>query len=177
MKIKLFVIAALVAMFAVPAQAQFFEGLGNPIVVAGGTYQFEAPEVGSRAAFLLTANIAGVKLGNYPVYFGGVGVALPTVVSDVATHFGNYVMLSIPGITWYPKGNDPGTLGKVCLQAGYSYVLNGEAKARSGIYAGVGFGWDSPAYLRYKREMKKAKKAAQPPPKEGALPPNPYDIQ
>jgi hypothetical protein len=81
-------------------------------------------------------------------------------------------MLTIPGITWYPKGNDPGVLAKICLQVGYSYVLNSDVKDRNSIYAGVGFGWDSPAYLKYKREVKKAKLKGL-----NEFPPNPYDVK
>jgi hypothetical protein len=173
---KCLLIAAAVLALAVPAHAQLFEAVGNPIVVAGGTYQLTAPVTGNRAAFLLSANLAGLKVGEYPLYLGGVGVALPTVVSDVASQFGDYIMLTVPGVTWYPKGNDPGTLGKLCLQVGYAYVLNGDAKERSGVFAGVGFGWDSPAYLSYKRAVKKAKKAKAAGQAGPPVPPNPYDV-
>jgi hypothetical protein len=167
------VVIVLVA-FAIPSYAQLFEAVGNPIVVAGGTYQLNVPETGPRAAFMLSANIAGVKLGEFPLYFGGVGVALPTSVDSVAAQFGNFVMLSVPGVTWYPSGNKPGMLAKVCLQAGYSYILNGDVKARSGVYAAVGYGWNSPAFLRYRREVKQAKlRGAKP----GEFPPNPYDVK
>ena len=162
---------AVAVLAAVPSHAQLLEAVGNPIVVAGGAYQLTAPATGNRAAFMLSANVAGFKLGDYPLYFGGVGVAVPTVISGVASQFGDFIMLSVPGLTWYPKGNDPGTAGKFCVQAGYSYVLNGDVKDRSGVYAGIGFAWDSPAYLKYKREAKKAKKAGK------ALPPNPYDYK
>jgi len=171
---RLLIVLFVLASFVPTAHAQLFEAVGNPIVVAGGTYQFEKPELGQRTAFMLSANIAGVKVGNIPLYFGGVGVALPSTVSDVAAQFGDYVMLTVPGVTWYPSGNSPGTLGKLCLQTGYSYVLNGDAKARSGIYAAVGFSWDSPAYLGYKRAVKRAKVAGV---KAGSAeyPKNPYD--
>jgi hypothetical protein len=172
-KMLLLLVVAVIAL-AVPAQAQLFEAIGNPIVVAGGSYQLSAPETGPRAAFMLSANIAGVKLGEFPLYFGGVGVALPTSVDSVAAQFGNFVMLSVPGVTWYPAGNEPGTLGKVCLQAGYSYILNGDAKERSGVYAAIGYGWNSPAYLRYKRQVKAAKLRGA---KAGEFPPNPYDVK
>lgn len=174
-KVLLFVAAALVA--AVPSHAQLFEAVGNPIVVGGGAYQFEQPATGSRTAFMLSANVAGMKLSNLPVYFGGVGVALPASIDSVAAQFGSFVMLTVPGITWYPGGDNPGTLSKVCVQAGYAYILNGDAKSRSSIYAGVGFAWDSPAYLKYKREVKKAAKAKAAGKTVGPIPSNPYDVR
>lgn len=174
---RLIAVMFVVALCAVPVHAQTFEATGNPIVVAGGTYQLTQPDTGSRAAFLLSANVAGVKLGTAPLYLGGVGVALPTAVSSVASQFGNFVMLTIPGVTWYPSGNNPGTLSKICIQVGYAYVLSGDVQARSGIYAGLGFGWDSPAYLKYKREMKKyAKAKASGKLMAGPPPVNPYDV-
>ncbi len=174
-KVLLFVAVALMA--AVPSRAQLFEAVGNPIVVLGGQYQFEQPTTGSRAAFMISANVAGMKLANLPVYFGGVGVALPASIDAVAAQFGSFVMLTVPGITWYPGGNNTGTLAKVCVQAGYSYVLNGDAKARSGIYAGVGYAWDSPAYQAYKRAVHKAAKAKADGKVVGPVPPNPYDVR
>lgn len=169
------------AMFLIPtlSHAQLFEAIGNPIVVAGATYQFEEPLVGNRAAFLLSANVAGMKLGSVPLYIGGVGVALPTTVSDVAdqfSQFGNFVMLTVPAVTWYPAGNSPGTMGKVCLQAGYSYILSGETKSNNGAYFAVGYAWNSPAYLNYKRAVKKARIKGL---KTGSAeyPKNPYDVE
>jgi hypothetical protein len=173
---KMLVVLALFMLAAPFAGAQAFEAIGNPIVVGGGTYQLEAPTTGNRAAFLISANIAGVKLGTLPLYFGGVGVALPATVDSIASPVGNFSMLTIPALTWFPGGNNPGTLGKVCLQVGYSYVMSGTAEARNGVYAGLGFGWNSPAYLRYRREVKAARAAGL---KAGAAgwPKNPYDVQ
>jgi len=173
-RILLFVAAAV--LVAVPSHAQLFEALGNPIVVAGGAYSLETPTPGApRATFMLSANLAGVKLGTLPVYVGGVGVGIPAAVDAIASQFGSYVMLSVPGVTWYPGGNNPGTLAKICIQAGYSYILNADVRTRSSVYLGVGYAWDSPAYQAYKRAVHKAAKAKAEGKQAGPVPPNPYD--
>jgi hypothetical protein len=154
-------------IFGVPqAHAQLFEALGNPNVVAGGSFLIDQPASGTnRASFMLSANIAGVKLGALPVYVGGVGVALPSEVDAIASQFGNYFMVSVPAVTWYPNA------GKVLVQAGYAYALSDAVQSRNSFYVGVGYAWNSPAYLQYKRDAKRAKAAGKP------LPPNPYDAK
>lgn len=174
---KMLLTVAFVVGAASICSAQLFEALGNPIVVAGAAYELEQPATGSRTAFMLSANVAGMKLASYPVYFGGVGVGLPAAIDSIAAQFGSFVMLTVPGVTWFPGGNNPGTVSKVCVQVGYSYILNGDAKARSGIYGAVGFAWDSPAYLSYKRAVHKAAKAKAAGQQAGPLPPNPYDVR
>ena len=93
-----------------PCPRAVVEAVGNPNVVAGGTYQLEQPVSGPRAAFMLSANVGGLKLGSLPLYVGGVGVALPTSVESVAAQFGNFVQLTIPAVTWYPCGQQDGDI-------------------------------------------------------------------
>jgi len=167
-------IAIALLLATVGANAQTFEALGNTNVVAGFTYQTAQPSVGSRAAFMLSANVAAVKpFPDKSVYFGGFGVALPASVESVASQFGNFVIGTVPVVTWFPKGNDNGTFwSKVLLQAGYSRVLVGGTDAKNGFYGAVGYGWNSPAFLKYKREAKQAKKAGR----KSTLK-NPYDVE
>lgn len=166
-KKNLLIIAALVAL-AVPAHAQLFEAVSNPLVVAGGTYQLEQPTTGHRAAPFLSANIAGVKLGALPLYIGGVGVALPATVAEVASQFGNFAQLTIPAVTYFPAGD------KFLVQAGYSYVLNGDAQSKNGVYAAVGFAWNSPKQIQYNRAKKLAKKLGKAAPAPCESYPCPY---
>ncbi len=162
-RLALFVLVALVA--AAPSYAQLFEGVTNLNVVAGATYRLENPGVEvNRVSFMLSANVAGIKVGTLPLYLGGIGLDLRTLDPAFA-QFGNALSMTVPGVTYYFKGD------KVCAQVGYSYALSDAAEARNGIYAAVGIGWSSPNYLAYKRAAKKAKAAGKP------LPPNPYDVK
>jgi len=171
---KKVLIALVLLVIGTSARAQTFEALGNVNIVAGYTYQTSEPLAGSRGALMLSANVAAAKpFPDIPVYFGGFGVALPTSVESVASQFGNFVVGTIPVITWYPRGNEDGTFwSKVLLQAGYSRVIVGDTSAKNGFYGAIGYGWDSPAFLKYKREVKQAKKAGR----KSTLK-NPYDVQ
>jgi len=146
---KYLIAVALVLMAAV-VHGQTFEGLTNPNVVAGASYRLEDPGPGvSRMSFMLSANIVGPKLGTLPLYLGGVGVDVRTI-DPAFEQFGNALSMSVPGLTYFFNGN------KVCAQVGYSYALSSDAQARNGMYAGIGFTWNSPNELKAKREAKKA---------------------
>jgi len=129
------------------AQSQTFEALRNPNVVAGASYRLEDPLSGSRTQFLLSANIAGMKLGSAPVYVGGVGIDIRTL--DAAFDQFSGLSWTVPFITYFPKGD------KIVLQVGYSRDLVGEEKS-DGIFVGVGFSWNSPNEIAAKRAAKKA---------------------
>ena len=165
MKRTVLLFLAAFALLTVPTYAQLFEAVTNPNVVAGATYRLENPGVDvNRVSFMLSANVAGIKVGTLPLYLGGIGLDLRTL-DPAFSQFGNALSMTVPGVTYYFKGD------KVCAQAGYSYALSDAAEARNGIYVAVGIGWSSPNYLAYKRAAKKAKAAGKP------LPPNPYDMK
>lgn len=157
---KLILSLLLVVLVPCLAHAQlpsFVEGLQNPMVVAGGTYLTTDPGLGSsRVRFLLTANVAGIKpVETWPLYIGGAGIDIRTLDPVLGSVTG--VGISIPILTYAIKD------GQFVVQAGWSHDLQG-TPASGGIYAGIGFSLTSPAKLAYKRAVKKAKAAGQPPP-------------
>lgn len=153
----------LTAVMLVPALAsaqlpEVFEGLQNPLVVAGATRFNDKPADGSsQIQFFMTANLAGIKpFPNVPLYFGGVGVDIRTIPELGGIGQSNGAGLSIPGVTYMFAGS------QALVQVGYSVAFN-ETKA-NGIYAGFGFSLvppqAGPSSLKAKREAKaKAKKA------------------
>lgn len=152
---KLLLVIGLVAL-AAPSFAQLppvVEGFGNPAIVAGGSYLSEDPGPGvKRANFFITANIPGLKIGNLPVYIGGIGVTgggLDPALSSI--DFGT----SVPILTWAVASK------QFVVQVGYTKILTGEVKP-SGWYGGFGFSFTSPQKMAYKRALKKAKKLGTP---------------
>lgn len=145
-----------VALVPSPARAQglgeILEGLTNPQLVAGASYN-DASE--SKWSAVLTANILGPKLGTVPCYIAGAGVALNTIAPGLEE--ASIAAWSLPLLTCAPFGE------AVVIQTGLATPLNGNGG--KSYYVGVGFGVQSPNTLRAKRvkraEAKAAKKAAE----------------
>jgi hypothetical protein len=139
---------AFLLFLAVPAKAQLVDFSGN--VVVGGSYRVSNTDLTtSRGAFLVTANLSGIRVAE-GVYFGGVGVQVPSVLANSPG-----IALSVPVVTWFPKANLP-----VLVQGGWAYDLTGDVKSQS-VYGGVGWSFTTPAAIkakRLKRAQEKAKK-------------------
>ena len=148
---KLFLVVAALGLLILPLRSyaqlpEPIEGLGNPNIVAGGTYLTEDPGAGlHRFNYVLTANVAGVKVGDFPLYVGGVGVDIRTV--DQAFGDLSGIGLSVPLLTYYFKGE------QFCAQVGWATDISGDPKSKS-FYAGVGFSFTSPNQMAAKRAKK-----------------------
>jgi len=148
-----------VALLALPSMVraqgigEILQGITDPHVVAGASYN----SVTKTYSAVLTANVVGPKLGQYPIYLGGAGVSLNSLVAgleDVPV-----AAASFPLVTVAPFGE------KVVIQAGISIPLNGGPTAGKSYYAGLGLSVSGgPNALKAKRikriEAKKARKAA-----------------
>jgi hypothetical protein len=150
---RTFLVAVLALALPALSHAQLpepLEGLGNPNIVAGAGYLSQDPGAGlHRTQFLLTANLAGVKVGTLPVYVGGVGIDLRTVDNAFGEISG--VGLSVPLVTAYFKGD------QFLAQVGWATDLTGDPKSKA-FYVGLGFSFTSPNQMAAKRAAKKGKK-------------------
>ena len=103
--------AALLAVLSLITTAPAFAGIkvkaGSPgsalapNIIFGYARSAATAAAPSSGHALLTANIAGVKVGNFPVFFGGVGVDLRALDSAFGDFTG--VGMSVPLVTCYYK--------------------------------------------------------------------------
>ena len=148
---RTFLTLALVLGLTGLVHGQAFEALSNPNVVAGASFVTSGVPAGaSGTSFMLSANIAGVKLGSLPVYIGGVGIDVRTL--DPAFSELKGISWTIPAVTWFPKGD------QFCIQGGYSRDIDAPAGAATDrVYVGAGFSFSSPNQIKAKRAAKRAK--------------------
>lgn len=145
---------AVAALLALPSLAsaqglgEILEGLTNPQLVAGASYNDAAA---SKWSAVLTANILGPKLGTIPCYISGAGVALNTIAPGLEDT--PIAAWSLPLLTCAPFGE------QVVIQTGMSTPLNGSGG--KSYYVGVGFGVSSPNTLKSKRLARARAKAAK----------------
>lgn len=141
----------LAVLFVVPSLAsaqglgEIFEGLTNPQLVVGATYQNNAPDGTSKYGALLTANVLGPKLGTVPCYLGGVGVDVRT--TNPGFENAPFAGWSVPLVTCAPWGEN------IVIQTGISsdFSKAPELGDNQRYYIGIGVSATSPNTLKAKR--------------------------
>jgi hypothetical protein len=148
------VVAAGLLLVAAPSFAQIIDFNGN--VVAGVAVDTAKEPVGHRADFMLSLNVTGFRLAEN-LYFGGIGADAGTVQSVLGAITTYGLSITVPGLTYYPKG------GQWLVQTGVSQAILGPEGVDKPfrVYFAGGYGFTSPVRIAAKRKAKAEKERAE----------------